>query len=125
MSRVPRRHQVISASGAAITASSTSSKLNNLNNVGPQTEMEAILSCAGPVTGTTPSLTVSIYEVDPVTGLDVLMGSFTPVTGVLANPLRLPFNSLFGFQFHVGWVVSGTSPSFSGVELDLYHTPDI
>ena len=122
MPRVPRRHQVLA--GVTITASQTSAKLNNLNLNGPNTEVEAILNVTGPVTGTSPSLTVSIYEVDPVSGGDVLLGSFPAVTGILANPLRLSFLAVFGFQFHVAWVVSGTTPSFGGVELDLYHTPD-
>lgn len=124
MSRIPRRIQVLAAANPAIVASGNSGNLSDLSTA-PNTEFECVLSCAGPVSGTSPSMTVSIYEIDPVTGLQVLLGSFSAVTGVLTNPLRLPFQSVFAQQIYVAWVVTGTNPSFGAVELDIYYTPDL
>lgn len=118
--RLPKRVQAIA--NQTITASGNSGTFNNPSTA-QNPMMEAIFSVTGAVSGTTPSLTVSVYEVDPITGNNVLLGSFTAVTAT-NNEQRLAFQPVFANQLYVAWVVSGTTPSFAGVECDLYFTPD-
>lgn len=87
--------------------------------------VEAILAVTGAVTGTSPTLNVTVYEVDPVSGANIILGAFTQVTATLTNPLRLAFQPVFASQVYVAWVVGGTgAPTFNGVNIDLYFTPD-
>lgn len=120
--RTPKRVQLIA--NQTITATGNSGAAVPNNSQCPIPAVEAVLNVPGAVSGTTPSLTVSIWEVDPVSGSNVLLGTFAAVTATLANPLRLAFQSVFGTGFFASWAVSGTTPSFGGVELDLYYTPD-
>ena len=116
---LPKRTQVIA--NQTITASGNSGAFNNISD-SQEPALECILSVTGAVTGTSPSLTVTVYEVDPVTGNNVVLGAFTAVTAT-NNEQRLQFFPVFGAQLYVAWVVSGSTPSFAGVELDIYSSP--
>lgn len=116
-----RRHAAIPSQ--TITASGNSGPLTNLGqSVNPT--VIAILDVQGPVAGTTPSMTVTVYSVTDE-GRLISLASFAAVTGVLANPLRLVIQNVLEPNIQVGWAVSGSGASFGGVTCDLYMTsPD-
>jgi len=118
----PRVHQV---GPSTITAAGNSGPLANLgHNVQP--EIIAHLTIAGPVTGTTPSLTLSVdASADGVNFASV--GTFTAQTAQTpANTsIRLALANVLDPFIRVSWTVSGTTPSFAGVQVNLImSSPD-
>jgi hypothetical protein len=118
----PRVHQV---GPTTITTAGNSGALPNLGR-SIQPEIIAHLTIAGPVTGTTPSLTLSVdASADGVNFASV--GTFTAQTvQTPANTsIRLPLANVLDPYLRVSWTVSGTTPSFAGVQvLIVMSSPD-
>jgi hypothetical protein len=120
MTLTPRMHQVING---AVSASGNSGPLKNLGRSENPT-IVAYLDVQGTVTGTSPSLTVTVYgSVDGVRFAQI--ATFTAVTATLTGPQRVVIQNALDPYLEVAWSVSGTSPVFNGVTCELLMTsPD-
>jgi hypothetical protein len=116
----PRRHQ---AMNGTYTASGNSGTLANLGQDNNPTVV-AFLDVQGPVSGTSPSLTITIYGFADG-GRKAQLGQFTAVTASLSGPQRLVIHDVMEDNIEVDWAISGTTPSFGGVTCDLFFSsPD-
>jgi hypothetical protein len=97
-------NQTVTTSGSSAVTTSFGNK-----------EITLILNVKGPVTGTGPTLTFTIAEVDPGDELTLIGDSKTgaAITAVGVQIITLPASE--GGSFIVTWVVGGTTPSFGGV----------
>jgi hypothetical protein len=75
----------------------------------------AVLTVAGPVTGTTPTLDVVCETDDGAGGSIRSLGSFTQKTAVAAAERKSFPGADRRYRFR--WTVGGTTPSFSGVTI--------
>src|SRR5690348_1264980 len=119
---LPRVHQVNSAS---ITAAGNSGALQNLGR-SDQTTVIAYLDINGPVTGTSPSLTVSV-DGGPDGSTWANLGSFTAQTAVTAAGvvIRLVIHDVMDPFVRFSWTISGTTPNFQNVVMTLImSSPD-
>lgn len=74
-----------------------------------------ILTVAGPVTGTTPTLDIVCETDDGSGGSIVSLGAFTQKTAVSAAQRKV-FNGI-DQRYRFRWTVGGTTPSFGGVTI--------
>lgn len=74
-----------------------------------------VLTVAGPVTGTTPTLDIVVETDDGAGGSIVSLGAFTQKTGVSAAQRKV-FNGV-DQRYRFRWTVGGTTPSFGGVTI--------
>lgn len=115
--------QYTALNNQTIAASGNSDVFSNVGQ-SHNPEIVVVLDVQGPVTGTTPSLTVSLYaSADGVRFEQV--GILTAVTGVLAAPSRVVIKDVLEPYLQVQWVVSGTTPSFGGVNCNVFMSGPI
>jgi hypothetical protein len=80
------------------------------------------------VSGTTPSLTVTVSSQIPDTGYrPTQVGTSTAITATLSggSPQRIVIHDVLEGDLQVNWVISGTTPSFGGVYIDVVmSSPD-
>lgn len=74
-----------------------------------------ILTVAGPVTGTAPTLDIVVETDDGAGGSVTSLGAFTQRTGVAAA-IRKVFTGI-DQRYRFRWTVGGTTPSFGGVTI--------
>lgn len=91
-------------------------------------ELNLIIDIKGPVTGTLPSISFVIQEIDPGDQFTPIgmTKTTTPITGASKYILSLPISTTGAVQ--VLWTVGGTLPSFGGVYatlVDKITTPSI
>jgi hypothetical protein len=67
----------------------------------------------GGATGTTPSVTFSVETADAAGGNIATVASFAAQTGAVAGLRKVAAG--FDSQWRIKWVVTGTTPSFTGV----------
>lgn len=121
MALLPRRHQVLN--GATLTASGNSGTLSNLDRSLNPT-IVALLDVSGTVSGTTPSLTVTVSGWTD-TQRKVVLATFTAVTATMTAPARTVISNVLEDQLEVEWAITGTTPSFGGVNINLLmSSPD-
>lgn len=121
MALLPRRHQVLS--GATLTASGNSGTLPNLDRSLNPT-IVALLDVSGTVSGTSPNLTVTVSGWTD-TQRKVVLGTFTAVTATMTAPARLVISNALEDNIEVEWAITGTTPSFGGVSINLLmSSPD-
>jgi hypothetical protein len=108
-------YQHTQAFSGTITASGNSGYLPNLSQNG---EVVALVN-SGTVTGTTPSLTVTVYGALTSGGPLEQLVAFTAITSTQANVVRQALTEVISPFVYVAWVVSGTTPSFAGASIDL------
>ena len=107
-----------------ITATGASAAFDNLcGDNGRMAVVEMII--AGPVTGTTPSMTVSVQGSIDGTNWDTI-ASYTAQTAATGAgvALRLALTSVLEPQLRVSWTVSGTTPSFGAVSVWVLFSDD-
>lgn len=121
MALLPRRHSVLN--NATLTTTGNSGTLPNLDRSLNPTVV-AVLDIQGPVTGTSPSLTITVYGWTD-SNRKAQLYQFTAQLTQLAAPLRQVISNALEDKLEVDWVISGTTPSFGGVSLDLLmSSPD-
>jgi hypothetical protein len=82
-------------------------------------ELNLIINVSAAPTGTTPSITFQVQEVDPGDGATVLGNSATgtAITAQGTQIVNLPMT--YGGTVKVSWTVTGATPSFTGVYVSL------
>lgn len=114
---LPQR--LYTAQGQTITASGTSGVINTAN-----ISNGIILATVNAAAGTTPSLTFYFEIVDDF-GNTYVIAEATGQQVITTGPvtLALPFGQHTGYTLgssgKVGWLVSGTTPSFTGVDIQV------
>jgi hypothetical protein len=103
-------NQTITATGSSMVAIDFGHK-----------EISLIVNVTGPVTGTTPSITFTLQEIDPGNETTPINVSKTgaALTGVNTQIVTLPVT--YGGSVLVTWTVTGTTPSFGGVYASLVN----
>jgi hypothetical protein len=119
MATAPRQYQVLH--GTTITATGNSGPLPNIGEANSP-YIVILINCPNAPTGTTPSVTFSLVSVLP-DGSTVLIVAGTAITA--AGQQRITASGVIDGTLEVVWTVSGTSPSFTGVNVDLFmSSPD-
>src|SRR5690348_4905236 len=103
-----RRHSV--KSNATLTASGNSGMLPNLGQANNPTVV-VFIDVPNAPTGTSPSMTVTLYGSVDGTRKAVLVADVA-ITGQLTNPHRIVAHDVLEPNIEVDWVITGTSPSF-------------
>lgn len=123
MTYSPRRHQI--QKNATLTATGNSGLIPNLGRSDNPT-IVLLVDVQGAVSGTSPSLTVSLYA-QPIDSdhRPALVGSASAITGATSSPQRVVFQNVMEQELEVVWTITGTTPSFGGVYIDLImSSPD-
>jgi hypothetical protein len=97
-----------------INATINSNSISNLTNIGDGT-VYLFINVKNAPTGTTPTLTFSMYEVDPGDRSTVVRGIITGMAIKAAGTQVLTLPMVSSGIVQVSWTVGGTSPSFTGV----------
>ena len=97
-------NQTVTASGSSMVAMDFGHK-----------ETSLLINISSAPTGTSPTITFTLEEIDPGDGVTVLGTTVTGATlnGVGIQILTLPVT--FGGNVKVTWTVTGSSPSFTGI----------
>lgn len=115
---IPVREQLFNA--ATLTATTSSAVIAN---PGSQVNSDAVayLRVAGPVTGTSPSMTVTLYGSSDGVNFASL-GAFAAQTAATAAgaAVRLALTGVVDPFIMATAAITGTTPSFGGVSLDAY-----
>lgn len=99
-------------SNATVTTSGSS--IITTNDFGAQ-QINLIVNVSGSVTGTTPTLTYTIQEVDPG-NQTTTMGNSSSTTAIsAAGVFTASLNTTTSNVVKVSWTITGTTPSFGGV----------
>jgi len=101
-------------SNATVTASGSSI----LTGYGAS-EVSLFINVTAAPTGTTPTIQYTIQEVDPGNGTTVIGNTATSTVINAIGIQRITLESTFGGAIKVSWVVTGTTPSFTGVYASL------
>lgn len=117
METVLDTYQQVVHSNATITTSGSSVVAMNFGHK----EVSLVVNVTVAPTGTTPSITYTIQEVDPGNGTTTISAakSGAAITGLGTQIITLPV--MYGGDVIVSWVVTGTSPSFTGVYATLVN----
>lgn len=117
------RNRVHQAINGTITASGNSGALPNLGESKNPTVV-AILDVSGTVSGTSPSMTITVEgSYDGVRFYT--LATFTAVTAALSSPQRQIISNVLEPYLQVSWSVTGTTPSFGGASCELImSSPD-
>lgn len=110
------QHQRVLES-STVTASGNSGYLPNLSN---NAVMTILADVTGAVSGTTPSLTISIGVAATNGGRVAVVQTFTAITAALTAPVRNIISNIAEPFIYIAWTVTGTTPSFGGVNLDMF-----
>lgn len=117
METVLDTYQQVVHSNATITASGSSVVAMNFGHK----EVTLVVNVTAAPTGTTPSITFTVQEVDPGNGTTVIGSakSGSALTGIATQTITLPV--MVGGDIVVTWTVTGTTPSFTGVYATLVN----
>jgi hypothetical protein len=117
METVLDTYQQVVHTNATITASGSSVVAMNFGHK----ETSLVINVTAAPTGTTPSITYSIQEVDPGNGTTTITAAKTgaAITALGVQILTLPVT--YGGDIIVTWTVTGTTPSFTGVYATLVN----
>lgn len=116
-----RRHQVQNA--ATLTASGNSGMLPNLGESSNPTVI-VYIDVTGAVTNGGGTLQVTVYGSSDGSRTAQLAQDAT-INATLSGPHRLVIHDVLDPNIEVAWVIGGTTPSYAGVNIDVYMTsPD-
>ena len=116
----PRRHSV--QSNATLTVTGNSGTLKNLG-LSAMPDVVITVAVHGTVSGTSPTLQVTLYAKDDQ-GNKYQLWQSSSITAT-NNFQRAQVTGAIDPNFEVDWVIGGTTPSFGGVDINLYmSSPD-
>jgi len=102
-----RSEEITLHTSGAETADGNSEDFENFQNY----EQAVFYLDVTAVSGTSPTLDVTIEEKDPVSGKYFTIGTFAQKTATGSE--RIVINPLYGTILRAKWVIGGTSPSFT------------
>lgn len=105
-------NEFIVSSNATITSSGSQTITKNFYGV---QQINLIINVTGSITGTTPTITYTIQELDPGNGTTVMGNSASTLTISASGVYTAVLNGTTSSSVKVSWAVTGTTPSFTGV----------
>jgi hypothetical protein len=107
------------------TLTTTGSTVLTANYFGTQ-QINLIVNVTNSPTGTTPSMTVTIAEVDPGNGTTTFGNSASTSAITTTGVFTASLSNTHSDVIKVTWTISGTTPSFTGVYITVLSksTPD-
>lgn len=100
----------------------TTSSSATFTNVSANTQLALFVNIKASPTGTTPTLTYTVAEVDPGDGATTFTGAQTASTTALnaiGAPAPITISTTHSTTVKVSWVITGTTPSFTQVYVTL------
>jgi len=111
-----RQHGAVN--NQTITTAGNSGYLPNLLSNDDRAGNMTIFIDSGVVSGTTPSLIVTVYEALTAGGKLAQVYQFAPIIATQTGLIRQALQQILAPYVYIGWTISGTTPQFVGMTVN-------